>query len=602
MEGPAMAETQQRAGSQSLVDPVTYELVRNTLLAISNEMALVVAKSAYSTAINEGLDFANATYDAHGKLLSQGEYDLPAFVGITIIAIPEVLRAIGRENMAEGDIYMINDPYVASTHCNDIHFVKPIFFEGEIVAFLSSTAHWSDVGGAVPGSLNLSAKTFYEEGVRIPAVTIFKRGELQQDLLNLILANVRQAWERVGDLHAQTAALKTGDQRMMALFRKHGKEKALATFAEMQNHAERMVRASLRKIPNGVYESTDLIDQDISTGEPVAIRLKLTIEDDHAIFDLTESDDAAGSGINGTIAATTSSIYNSTAALLPPMPMNSGIMRAIEIKARPGSICYAQPPVAISGTAATSLECTFAAVVKALSQAWPERGCGVSSTIHNTCYSGTDGREGFGAPFIEYVWSVGGMGGTEKNDGGNVVGSPYAASITNIPVELQERRYPLLWNRYMILQDSGGAGRSRGGLALNQLCSFPYQEGRLNSFGNRERFGPPGVFGGGDGQTAGLVLNMGTENEQRMSSFSTQETVNIGDTLTLWSNGGGGYGDPLERSVERVLEDVKDDYLSIAAARSQYGVVVVERDRRRLQFDVDEAATAELRRELATAR
>ncbi len=596
-----MTEPQTPGNSESLVDPVTYELVRNTLLAISNEMALVVAKSAYSTAINEGLDFANATYDGKGRLLSQGEYDLPAFVGISMIAIPEVVRAIGRENMADGDIYMINDPYVASTHCNDIHFVKPIFFEDEIVAFLSSTAHWSDIGGVVPGSLNLSAKTHYEEGLRIPAVTIVKQGELQEDLLRLILTNVREAWERVGDLNAQTAALRTGAQRIHALFRKHGKAKTLATFAEMQNHAERMVRAALRQIPNGIYESTDLIDQDLSTGEPVAIRLKITIEDDHAIFDLTESDDAAGSGINGTIAATTSSIYNSTAALLPPMPMNSGIMRAIEIRARPGSICYAQPPVAISGTAATSLECTFAAVVKALSQAWPERGCGVSSTIHNTCYSGVDGREGFGSPFIEYVWSVGGMGGTQKNDGGNVVGSPYAASITNIPVELQERRYPLLWNRYQIMQDSGGPGHSRGGLALTQHCSFPYQPGLLNSFGNRERFGPPGVFGGGAGQTAGLVLNMGTENEQRMSSFSTQVSVNVNDTLTLWSNGGGGYGNPLQRPAERVLEDVKDDYLSVAAAREQYGVVIHEHDRRQLWFEVDEAATVALRQERSTA-
>ena len=282
---------------------------------------------------------------------------------------------------------------------------------------------------------------------------------------------------------------------MHALFRKHGKAKTLATFAAMQDHAERMVRDSVTQNLRTVSMSQPILSTRISRRVNLLrsasrSRSRTTTR----LFDLTESDDAAGSGINGTLAATTSSIYNSTAALLPPMPMNSGIMRAIEIRVRPGSICYAQPPVAISGTAATSLECTFAAVVKALSQAWPERGCGVSSTIHNTCYSGVDGRAGFGAPFIEYVWSVGGMGGTQKNDGANVVGSPYAASITNIPVELQERRYPLLWNRYQIMQDSGGPGRSRGGLALTQHCSFPYQPGLLNSFGNREALGPPGVF------------------------------------------------------------------------------------------------------------
>ena len=590
------------SAATALVDPVTYELVRNTILAISTEMAMVVSKSAYSTAINEGMDFANATYDCHGQLLSQGEFDLPAFVGISMLAIPEVVRAIGRENMAPGDIYMINDPYVASTHCNDIHFVKPVFYEGDIVAFLSSTAHWSDVGGVVPGTLNLSAKTHFEEGMRIPAVTIVKRGELQQDLVRLLLTNMRQAWERMGDLNAQIAALRTGDGRVEELVEKRGVAKTLAAFEEMQNHTERLVRAAFRSIPDGVYEAEDLIDQDLATGEPVAIRLKLTVDGDHAIFNLTESDDAAGSGINGTIAATTSSIYNATGAILPPMPMNAGLMRAIEIKTRKGSICHAQPPVAISGTAATSLECTFAAVVKALSEALPERGAGISSTVHNTCYSGVDGRSGFGEPFIEYVWAVGGMGGTKYTDGGSVLGSPYAASITNIPVELQERRYPLLWSRYMLLADSAGPGRSRGGLALTQECGFPYQPGRLNSFGNRERFGPPGVFDGGDGQTAGLILNRGTESEQRMSSFSTQVRVNVGDTLSLWSNGGGGYGDALERPLENVVEDVKDGYVTTAAAREQYGVVIKHLDLRTLACEVDQKATEKLRRELRAAR
>ena len=477
-----------------LVDPVTYELVRNTILAISTEMAMVVSKSAYSTAINEGMDFANATYDRRGKLLAQGEFDLPAFVGITMLAVPEVVRAIGLENMEPGDIYMINDPYVASTHCNDISFIKPVFYEGEIVAFLSSTAHWTDVGGVVPGSLNLSAKTHFEEGMRIPAVTIVKRGQLQDDLVRLLLANVRQTWERVGDLNAQIAALNTGDGRVQELVAKRGVASTLAAFQEMQNHTERLVRAAFRSIPDGVYEAEDLIDQDLATGEPVAIRLKMTIEGDHVIYDLTESDDAAGSAINGTIAATTSSVYNATGAILPPMPMNSGLMRAIEIKTRKGSICHAQPPVAISGTAATSLECTFAAVVKALSAALPERGAGISSTMHNTMYSGVDERGGLSEPFIEYIWAAGGMGGTKYKDGGNTVGSPYGATIRNIPVELQERRYPVLWSTYMLLQDSGGPGRSRGGLALTQECGFPFQPGRLNSFGNRERFGPPGDF------------------------------------------------------------------------------------------------------------
>jgi N-methylhydantoinase B len=357
--------------SPAAVDPITFEVLRNAFSAVCNEMALVVAKTAYSTPINEGRDFAGTVYDAHGKLVAQGDTDLPAFVGLTMLTVPEVIRAIGRETMKPEDIYMINDPYVASTHCNDIHLIKPIFHEGVLVAFTSSTAHWSDVGGVAPGSLNCRARSHFEEGVRIPALRIHREGELNKDVLAILLSNMRESWERVGDLNAQVAAVKAGEARIRALIAKHSADTVLATMEEVQNHSERLARASWKTLPDGVYESSDRIDMDIHTGEPVSIRLKLTIEDDHAIFDLTESDGPAESGINCTIAATTSAVVLGLASILPPMPMNSGIMRTIEIQARRGSICWAQPPVAISGLAATSMECTIGCVVMALSEALP---------------------------------------------------------------------------------------------------------------------------------------------------------------------------------------------------------------------------------------
>ena len=193
--------------SPAAVDPITFEVLRNAFSAVCNEMALVVAKTAYSTPINEGRDFAGTVYDRNGKLVAQGETDLPAFVGLTMLTVPEVIRAIGRDTMRPEDIYMINDPYVASTHCNDIHLVKPIFHEGELVAFTSSTAHWSDVGGVAPGSLNCRARSHFEEGVRIPALRIYREGELNKDVLAILLHNMRESWERVGDLNAQVAAV-----------------------------------------------------------------------------------------------------------------------------------------------------------------------------------------------------------------------------------------------------------------------------------------------------------------------------------------------------------------------------------------------------------
>ena len=584
------------------VNPITYEVLRNAFAAVCNEMALVVAKTAYSTPVNEGRDFAGVVYDRHGKLVSQGEFDLPAFVGLTQLTVPEVIRAIGLETMKPEDIYMINDPYVASTHCNDIHQVKPIFYQGQLVAFVSSTAHWSDVGGVAPGSLNSTARTHFEEGVRIPAIRIYNQGVLNQDILNLLLHNMRQSWERIGDLNAQVAACKAGEARIQALIEQHGVETVLACMEEVQNHSERLARASWASLPDGVYEAEDFVDQDVHTGEPKRIHLKLIVEGDHAIFDLTGSDAAAQASINCTMPATTSALFLGLATILPPMPMNSGIMRTIEIKARRGSIVWAQPPSAISGLAATTMECVIGCVGQALSMALPERGAATPYSILNTVFAGFDERPEFQSPFINYVWAFGGVGATKYRDGANVVGSPYTASTQNIPCELQERRYPGMWAYHQILPDSGGAGRTRGGMSLLQQVRFPYGGGTISCIGDRERFGPPGIFGGDPGRKAGLVINRGTETERNIGIFSVNQPVVRGEWIDFWSAGAGGYGDSLDRSTEWVLEDVKDEYVTLQGAREQYGVMIKEIDRRRLQFEVDQAATDQVRAQMRATR
>lgn len=585
----------------SVGDPITVEVLRNAFTAVCNEMALVVKKTAYSTVVNEGNDFGGGLYDAEGRLVAQGEFDLPAFVGLTHLTVPEVIRSVGRERMRPGDVYMINDPYVASTHCNDIHFVKPVFWEGQLVAFTSSTAHWSDVGGVVAGSLNCNARSQFEEGMRIPAIAICKEGAVDRELVSLLVTNMRQSWERIGDLNAQLAAVRAGDMRVQALLARHGAETFLAAMAEVQNHAERMARSAFAALPDGVYTGEDRVDQDVVTGEPVTVRLRLTIEGDQAVFDLEESDDAAQSGINCTIAATTSAVFIGMASILPPMPMNAGVMRAVTIRARPGSIVWAQPPAAISGLAITSMDCVIGAVLIALGKAQPDRAVGLPSACVNSTFAGYDTRPEFESSFINYVWAFGGTGGTRERDGGNNLASPYSASSTNIPCEMQERRYPVLYWRHMLLPDSGGPGRSRGGCALEQLIQ-PSTPGSLSNITNRARFGPPGIFSGEEGRTSRLVGNPGTEKERNIGTFIVNAPIGPGELLSFWSCGGGGYGDPLEREPARVLEDVRDGYVSTEGARSQYGLVVREIDGRRLEYSVDEEASAALRRERRAAR
>ena len=584
------------------IDPVTFEVVRNAFVSICNEMALVVAKTAYSTPVNEGRDFASGIYDHEGKLISQGEFDLPAFVGLTHLTVPEVIRAIGRENMRPDDIYMINDPYVASTHCNDIHFVKPVFIDGKLVAFVSATAHWSDVGGIAPGSLICAARTHFEEGVRIPAVTIYEQGVLNEDILSLLLSNMRQSWERLGDFNAQVAAVRAGEARFHALVERHGLDVVRGTMAEVQDYSERMVRAAFASLPDGSYYGEDRCDQDIFTGEPKAMRLTLTIRGDHAVFDLTESDGPAECSINCTIAATTSALFIALASILPPMPINSGVMRAIEIKAKRGSLAWAEPPSGISGLPATTMDTVTSCVTQALSQALPERGVGAAYSILNCVFSGFDERPEFLSPFINYVWGFGGMGATASKDGTAAAAAPYGGSIQTIPCELQERRYPVLWRRHQLLPSSGGPGATRGGLALDELVEFPFQSGVVSCIGARERFGAPGLFGAGDGATAGLIINRGTESERNLGVMALHQPVSANEVMSLWSGGGGGYGDPLDRPLERVLDDVKDEYISIEGARAQYGAVIREVDRRTLAFEIDVAASERLRSERRAAR
>jgi N-methylhydantoinase B len=590
-----MALQASRTWQSDKFDPIIFEVLRNAFAAVCNEMALVVAKTAYSTPVNEGRDFSGTVYDAEGGQVSQGEFDLPAFVGVTQITVPEVMNHIGPENIKPGDIYMQNDPYIAGTHCNDVHLVKPIFLNGQRIAFIASSAHWSDVGGSVPGTLNCRALECYEEGVRIPPVVIYRDGEFNRDVLTILWANMRGSGERQGDLNAQVAALRAGEARILTLVEKYGLETVQACMAEVQAYAERLLRSHIAELEDGVYDAEDKVDQDLVTGEPKTVRLKLIIDSNQAIFDLTDSDNKALCGINCTRAATTSAICIGIKSLFPDVPMNIGIRRAIDIRMVPGSLVWAQPPSAVSGLAATTMECVVACTEMALGQALPERACGCPYSIMNSVYAGFDPRPGFKNHFINYVWGFGGLGACATHDGPGVVGSPYTASTQNIPCELQERRYPVLWLRYMFKQDSGGPGKFRGGLGCDQLLTFPYTHGTLSCIGDRERFGPPGVFSGEPGRKAGLIVNHGRENERNIGIFAANEPVKTDEIVHYWSAGGGSYGDPLERNPELVLDDVMNEYVSPDGAREDYGVVIKVIDKRRLAYEIDEEATAVLR-------
>lgn len=583
------------------IDPITFEVIRHGFRAICNEMAMVVGQTAYSTAVNEGRDFAGTLYDGAGKLVSQGDFDLAGFVGVAQLSVPAVMDAIGVENMEPDDVYLTNDPYTASSHCNDFYMVKPIFHQGEIISFVASTAHWSDVGGTNAGSLNCRARTAFEEGVRVLPMAIQRRGKMNDDVVKLLLANMRQSWERLGDMKAQIAALRAGEKRVLSLVAKHGVDVVKECMDEVQNYSERLIRGFLGQIPDGVYHAEDFVDQDPATGLPKRVAVELTIEGDHAVVDLTGSDDAALSGINCTLGASMSAVFIAFASILPPMPMNAGIRRAVELKMRQGSIVWAQPPSPVSGSVPTTMECLVGTVSHALSLAVPDWGVGSPYSILNMVIAGRDDRADFAESYLVYLWVLGGMGGVQTKDGASSVGSPFSSSIMIIPSELQERRYPLVWRRQHLLQDSGGPGRRRGGLGCEQVVEMT-QPGTLSAVGNREIFAPPGVFGGHQSTKSELHLRDREARTEKISIMTAQRQLEIGDGMMIRTAGGGGYGDPCDREVDMVIDDVKDEYVSVEAARRDYGVVITAFDRRTLDVTVDLDATTATRAAMKAGR
>jgi N-methylhydantoinase B len=576
------------------VDPITFEVLRQGFVATCNEMATVVSQTAYSTAVNEGKDFAGTLYDNEGHLVSQGEFDLAGFVGVTQLTLPELLRQVDPATMRPGDVYIINDPYTASTHCNDVHLIKPIFINTQLFAFVASTAHWSDVGGVAAGSLNARAGSMYEEGIRIPAVKIFENDELNINVARILFANMRESWERHGDLNAQMAALRAGEHRFTSLVDKYGEDTVRACMRETQDHSERIMRAYLSALPDGEYSATDYVDQDPSTGEPKTIHVSFIVKGDSAVIDLTASDSQANAGINCSIGATYSAVYIAFASILPPMPMNGGVRRALDIRVTKGSILWAVPPAAVSGSVPTTMETLVSTVSQTLSQAAPEDGVGSGSSILNLVLAGYDQRKEFDATYLAYVWTLGGVGGIFHDDGASIVGSPFASTVQIIPCELQERRYPIVWRRLMLRGDSGGPGAKRGGLGCDQVMEM-LACAEASSVGNRERFGAPGIFGGGAGAKSEMTVDRKTGTREDLGIMSVQSALNIGDRLNVISAGGGGYGDPFTRPAEDVLEDVIDEYISIESARDVYGVAIVELDKRSLDYRIDSAETEKLR-------
>ncbi len=576
--------TQVAASSQRRIDPVKFEVIRNALTEITEEMSGALRRSAYSTNIKTRADFSCALFDRNLRSVTQA-FNQPNHLGSLVLQVPSAIRHYGLDRLGPGDALMTNDPFLRGVHLNDICVISPVYIEGEIFAYVANMAHHVDVGGGAPASVGAFQEVF-QEGVIIPPVKIMSGGKLVEDIHSLVLSQIRSKRETTGDLRAQLAANYTGIQRLETLLERYGMETLDLYINELMEYTERLARVGLSKIPKGRFSANGVVDSDGYSDKPVGLAATVTVDDEGVRFDFSGSDPQRRAPINSTFAMTYSACAYVLKCLMDPdVPTNDGFYRLVQVTAPEGTVVNGKHPAAVVGGWETHMRLVDV-VFHALAPALPERiPAGTKAMVCHAGFGGVDPASGEYYCFLETLG--GGYGGRSGSDGPDAV-QVHGQNTENAPVEETEANYPVRILRYSLVDDSEGAGRYRGGLGLRRDYLFP-DAATFTILADRERWGPHGLWGGEPGQRARYVLNPDTENRDLGSKVTIQ--LKAGDIVSYRTCGGGGYGPPTERDPQKVLTDVRDQKISLERARDVYGVVINARD-----WTIDIAGTKRLRR------
>jgi N-methylhydantoinase B len=540
------------------MDRIALEVIGSALLAIAEEMGQALIKSSYSSNIKERQDCSTAIFNVRGEVIAQAEH-IPMHLGSLIMIVGGILARYPVASLRDGDTFMGNDPYTGgSTHLPDITVASPVFFAGALVGFVANIAHHADGSGG-------ATRTIYDEGLRIPPIRVAEAGVLRDDLMELLLLNFRLPRERRGDFRAQFAANRIGAERMGELLARYGRPTCEAAMDELLAYGERKIRAALRAIPPGSYSFEDWMDDDGAGGSPVPIKVTITVAGDQIALDWAGTGAQVPGDINVVYLALVATVYYALKALLDPtIPANGGFYRAIRVEAPEGSIVNARPPAPVAWRTQTCQRIADV-VFGALAPALPERVIGATNGANSAwVFSGTDPRTGQYYVYLETL--AGGSGARASKDGLDAV-QVHITNTSNLPVECLEMEYPLLVEEYALVPDSGGPGRHRGGLGLRRTIRVRAGEATFLGTLDRARFAPWGLFGGGEGGRASLVLNEGTPAERALPPKVAGLRLVDGDAVTIVTPGAGGYGPPAERDDARVARDLTEGKISPDAAR-----------------------------------
>jgi len=584
------------------LDRVTFEVLKNAYGNLVDQMSEQLLRTCYSFVIY-CRDFSNCLCDAEGNTVMQGSGDIAVHVGTLHFTCKSIIERF-KGDIHPGDVFMSNDPYTGGTHFCDVRIVRPVFAQGELIAFTQSNGHWADIGGSTPGSFDITAQTHFGEGLRITPMRVISQGRLLKDVVEMIVNNTRARDDAMGDFLAQVEATRLGEQRLLELVDKYGKDTVVAAFKECQDYVENFARAKVRGIPNGTWTTVDFIDQDPTQPEGlIPIRISMTIEDEHVVYDFEGSHPAIHCFQNATYSSAFSAVVAGTKTFFPEVPLNSGFYRFIEAKLPKGTVVNAPYPYAVTGFCSGAYEKIMNGIFELWSRVMPERALACSFNLDYLLVGGWDERpELKGRFFMWYDWMAGGWGGRHGRDGSNATSSIFGVGLAQQSVEGQERLTPVLTTVYEIAADSAGPGRYRGGCGVKKGGVLTEIRGTVMSYCcDRARAVTWGMKGGQSSIPHGVYIERDGRAKFLGAVFSNVP-VHPGDRFWRYAAGGGGLYDPLERDPAMVVEDVIDQYVTIEGAARDYGVVIRAIDPELDQYEVDTAATEALRDELRKAR
>jgi N-methylhydantoinase B len=547
------------------ISPIALSVIWNGFLSIAEEMGTTLQMTAFSEAVREGQDFSTAIFDSQGRLVAQGNFT-PGHLGSMPYVIKSIMEIFPPGSLKPGDGVLLNDSKLGSGHYPDFFFVSPVFLEGRQIGYLINTAHHIDVGGAAPGSQKVQGiSERFQEGLRILPVRVLRDGEFDEDILRLILGNVRLPEILRGDLTAQRNANFVGAQRLAKLYREHGIERIERAIDEILDRSEARMRELIRAIPDGRYSAHDWLDACGEECGPIKVAVDIDVAGDEITVDFSRSSDqvpvALNSYINYTRAYTLFSIKVFTDALLP---QNGGMIRPIHVKAREGSFFNPREPAPSGGRAIIQIR-IFEVINGALAQALPDKAFSAFSHWSNPNIGGVDPRTG--KPFVMYDLMFGGYGARAGHDGAEAL-SP-VVNCANIPVEVHETINPVLVRRFELIADSGGAGRWRGGCGIRKDIELKAETAVMTLLGERHSHPGSALAGGKPGTLAATTVVRAGESVA-MGSKDVR-ALQRGDVVCFRLNGAAGWGDARERDPNQVAEDVAEGYVSAQAARSVYG-------------------------------